>query len=187
METTTAYSIHNMLIQNGLERSCESLGFFLKQKIHLEQICFPQSGALNVNDLKSSVNEKDIVLYSQIIGEIKGACYFLLNREEADLILSKSFPGMDLADAKNKTITDAFLLELDNIITASVVTEFSNKLKIKLFGGVPQIHFKGAEHDPMPVLSGGYAIDFNCSYKLDDYNFSPRFIWFFEKKFIEIA
>ena len=189
MNDTKIANLTENIIMNGLRRSCESLGFFLKQKVELTNVYLSQSPKTFGVNLKEAVTQKDILLSTEIIGEMKGFCYFMLNLEESKLLITKNFSGIDLDDPKNLVMTEAFLLELDNIITASVITEFSNALSLKIYGGVPKMLLLSRDGLNVSGINSPdmEAIGFNCSYKINGVNFSPRFLWFFEEKMRNLA
>jgi len=113
------------------------------------------------------------------MGELKGKSFFKLNLEEANLLFAKNFPVTE-GKEPNKAIFDGFLLEIDNIITASVVTEFANKLSVKAYGGVPRILYtEDASQSELKNLESAesYFIKFSCRYKMKNMEFSPVFLW----------
>lgn len=179
------------LIVKGLEKSCDSLGFFLKNKVLLEKVNFSPAEEVAPANIVSIFERKDIILYSEIMGDIKGICFFLLKEGDVKLLLSKNFPKIEANSEQLKSIRDEFLLELDNIITASVVTEFSNSLQVKMFGGIPHIHFlKNGIDTIQSLLSKGtnfYSYNFSCKYLIKDTEFAPEFIWLFDKKFVDVT
>jgi chemotaxis protein CheY-P-specific phosphatase CheC len=86
-------------------------------------------------------------------------------------------------------MSDGILLEVDNIISASVITQFSNILKHKIYGGVPNIkklnseqlnqYIKGKLEEDM------FVINFNTHFVSSYLNFSPQFLWLFDNSFAE--
>jgi chemotaxis protein CheY-P-specific phosphatase CheC len=179
------------LITKGLEKSCESLGFFLKNKVGLEKVSFSPAEEVSAESISAIFDRKDIILYSEIMGDIKGICFFLLQEKDARLLLTTNFPVLGADSERLNAIGDEFLLELDNIITASVVTEFSNSLQVKMFGGIPHIHFQKNGNDAIyALLSRGtnfYSYNFSCRYLIKGQEFSPEFIWLFDSRFIDIT
>lgn len=186
-ENATILDRKEELVKKGLERSCESLGFFLKEKVGLETLRFSDEH-ISMPALLEEFRGKDIILYSEILGQLSGQCYFLLDEKEADLLFRKNFTSQQ-TDITRKAIFEGFLLELDNIITASVVTEFANNLQLKIFGGVPSIiynenqdrlheTFRKTDQEP-------YFINFKCRYAIPGAEFSPVFFWFLEPKFTD--
>jgi hypothetical protein len=177
----------NNLIQKGLSRSCASLAFFLKEEVELEILNLSpyQTESVNTSDLFS----KEIVLYSEIIGQLTGISYFKIDKKEADILFRKNFPLADGA-IPNKALFDGFLLELDNIITASVVTEFANSLHVNAYGGVPHIIYSN-EFDKPELLDlnakNAYLVNFTCRYKMKNVEFSPIFTWMMSKNIEDFA
>jgi hypothetical protein len=177
----------NNLILKGLGRSCSSLAFFLKEEVELEILNLSpyQSETVISPDLFS----KEIVLYSEIIGQLNGISYFKIDQKEADLLFRKNFPITE-GTMPDKTLFDGFLLELDNIITASVVTEFANSLNVKAYGGVPHIVYSN-DHDKSEALGlnaqNSYWVNFSCRYKMKNIEFSPVFVWMMSKNIEEFA
>ena len=191
MTTNTAVTndFKELLIRSGLEKSCNSLGFFLKDRVGLEKVVFTPAEEVAPANIAALFARKDIILYSEIMGDIKGICFFLLKESDVNLMLAKNFPKLEPGSEMLKKIGDEFLLELDNIITASVVTEFSNALQVKMFGGIPHIHFpKNGNRAVEELLSGGtdfYSYNFSCRYLIRDTEFSPEFTWLFDRRFTE--
>jgi hypothetical protein len=166
------------LIQKGLSRSCTSLSFFLKDEVELETLRYSDGKKDSIDPDYLSLN-KEIILYSDIIGQLKGKCFFKLDRNEANLLFSKNFPLAEGA-TPDKEMFDGFLLEIDNIITASVITEFSNSLNVKAFGGVPNIvYLNDSNKNELLKMESpeAYCINFTCQYKMKDIAFSPVFLW----------
>lgn len=186
-DTIVGKSRNEELVKKGLERSCESLGFFLKEKAELEGLTF-RDPAPEITRLSMEIGNKEIILFSEIIGEVSGYCFFLLDQKEAELLFRKNFTAQ--SSTAQKQIFDAFLLEMDNIITASVVTEFANFLKVKIYGGVPNIIYhteeEGIEKIAEIVRKGLFTINFKCRYKIQGVEFSPVFYWVLDSKFVEM-
>jgi hypothetical protein len=174
-------------IQKGLERSCESLEFFLKEKATLEMLTFTNQ-RIEKTLIPSDFLQKEIILHSDIIGQLSGKSYFMLDQAEADLLFRKNFAVQE-GKAPDKAMFDGFLLELDNIITASVVTEFANKLRVKVYGGVPHIFYMStADKAPLTLPEPPpYFINFSCRYKMEGVEFSPVFFWVIDSEIEEYA
>lgn len=189
MSEATVANLSESIIINGLTRSCETLSFFLKQKVELTNINLSRNQNTLGLVLKEAIEHKDILLTTEIIGEMKGVCYFMLNMDESKFLIGKNLTDINPDDPVNKSLTEAFLLELDNIITASVITEFSNALAIKMYGGVPKILLLSEGSLKVSNINSPNmeSLGFNCSYKIDGVNFSPRFIWFFEARMKELT
>ncbi len=80
------------------------------------------------------------VLYTQIVGELKGNTYLIVPAAAEDKICEKLLPASVLGQSEMR---EGVLLEMDNIIIAALVTKFANLLSISdVHGYVPNYHKK---------------------------------------------
>lgn len=72
---------------------------------------------------------------TEIFGEVTGKSYLFLSDDEFRLLTT------NIPDSKDPTVNykEEFLKELDNIISAAVITELANKLQKKMYGNVPML------------------------------------------------
>lgn len=75
----------------------------------------------------------NLLVATDVIGEVYGKSYLLLNTHEFDQ-LSQRVYGTDeaLLDFKEE-----FIKELDNVLSASVITKLSNALNLNMYGNIP--------------------------------------------------
>jgi len=121
------------------------------------------------------------VLTTQIIGEFTGKSYLIFDREECEEVfhaVSKSKMGL------SDSLKDPLLLEIDNIISASVIAELANALNAEIYGDVPALHTLSAsrlqelirndiEHTPTPsVIFTQTTFSFG-----NREHISPQFVW----------
>ncbi|MBY0426214.1 MAG: hypothetical protein K2Q22_11300, partial [Cytophagales bacterium] len=98
------------------------------------------------------------------------------------------------ASASNQALNEAFLLEIDNIISASVITELSNALNLRIYGDVPKLFkvnskelidfmsSKIEKHDPSSMIFGNTTFQFD---KQDSVH--PQFIWKISRKIFDMV
>jgi chemotaxis protein CheY-P-specific phosphatase CheC len=81
------------------------------------------------------------------------------------------------------------LLEVDNIIAAAVITQFANLLNRKMHGSVPQLSnidssaFEAFIQNRLDDQS--HVINFKTTFSAKEKSFSPMFLWFMNKPFID--
>lgn len=131
------------------------------------------------------------VLITDIIGEAKGRSYLVFSEKDAqaipDMLLQK-MKGLE----SNPDFTEIILKEVDNMVSAAVITEFSNQLDLKIYGDVPKIIFPDeannewlqneVEHneDMFAILSSAnFAFENNVE-------ICPYFIWILDKQFYSV-
>lgn len=126
-------------------------------------------------------NATDVrVLTTQIIGEFAGKSYLIFDRDECEevfRVVSKGKAGL------SEGLKDPLLLEIDNIISASVIAELANALHAEIYGDVPVLHTLSAsrlqelirqdvEHTPSSVIFTQTTFAFD-----DHQHISPQFVW----------
>ena len=127
-----------------------------------------------------------IVLTTQIIGRVSGKSFLVFSEREIDEIF-KSLGN------KNKSLEEAFLLEIDNIISASVISDLSNALAIEVYGDVPQLtHIQAPELKEFirSEVSREDSLHLICSKATFHFDHTkdvhPQFIWKINSKVFDI-
>lgn len=178
------------IINIGLSKSADSLSFFIKGKVMInifdlklnEDNYSPMSRKYNV--------KKSYLLTTHIKGDIKGKAYLVLNEMEVEKIIDANLPESIKNDPIERVkMTDAFLLEIDNIITASVVTQFANILSCKIYGDVPSLNVMES-NAINEFLSNDHSNDlnriyFNSRFKTENVDINPEFIWLLDDTFFD--
>lgn len=119
------------------------------------------------------------ILVTQIIGDIPGKSFLVFNQEESKEI----FATLNMS-SKNHELNEAFLLEIDNIISASVISNLSNALNIEIYGDVPKllkvhssefqkVMLEEAKHEePSAIIFANTTFSFQTHERIH-----PQFIW----------
>jgi len=188
---TKERQIANEIVNLGLQKAAESMAFFTKEKVELKGIDVKQEGISKIDSIfPCDTNETKYVLTTEIKGDLKGICYLIFSEQEVNKILGVSLPKSILEDPEKLAVmSDAILLEMDNIIVASVVTQFSNSFQYKMYGDVPRlsksncIEFK----ELMKKENSGREqfIYFKSAMHTKELDICPDFLWMLDDKFIE--
>lgn len=72
-----------------------------------------------------------VLLTTEVFGEVLGKSYLLLSQKDVDLI-ARQIPRNSKAGLK-----DEFLKEVDNILSAAVISKLADALNIRMYGDVP--------------------------------------------------
>lgn len=127
-----------------------------------------------------------VVLTTQIIGSISGKSFLIFSEEESREIFKT-------LKSTNEQLQEAFLKEIDNIISASVIAELSNALKIEVYGDVPQLarlhsrelqDFMNAEikkDEPSSMIVSNTTFHFEKGDRVH-----PQFIWKLSSKVFDV-
>ncbi len=188
--TSQEIDVAKTIISAGLVKSAESLSFFMNETITLKDF----DAEKHLNNPPLELNKKDEsnihLLTTKVIGEMKGICCLIFSEEEADHLRKAALP-QEILDSPEmmEEMSDGIMLEVDNIISASVITQFSNLLKVKIHGGVPSLK-KVTSKEMEEFISGEvdqelYLISFKTSFESSKANFNPEFVWLFDNTFID--
>ena len=145
METITKFSpteldIIKEIISIAFSKSADSFALMAKQKILISyaDLRFTQPPKVLINS-DYDPKEELITVISDLIGDLTGKIILVFNKTDRK-ILVKSCMDMEYAeDEEFKKMEEAFLLEFGNILTGSIVTQFSNIFHLSMHGKVPFI------------------------------------------------
>ena len=178
------------IISTGLVKSAESLSFFMNETITLKDFDAEKQFYQPPLELIKKSESNIQLLTTKVIGEMKGICCLIFSEEEANHLRSAALPPEILNSPEMMAeMSDGIMLEVDNIISASVITQFSNLLKVKIHGGVPNLK-KVTFNEMEEYISGEvnnelYLISFKTSFESSKAQFNPEFLWLFDNTFID--
>ncbi len=180
------FLIHVM--NTGFERAATSFSRLIGKPV---KITSSQSILVRHDYELSCISEEEgdlYILVTQIIGDISGKSFLIFNQDEShEIFRTLNFGG------GNKELHEAFLLEIDNIISASVISDLSNSLGIEVYGDVPQlikIHscnlqsFMQSEinkDDPSTMIFTNTTFSFQSHDRVH-----PQFIWKLNSKIFDM-
>ncbi len=175
------------LINLGLQRAATSFSKLTQQSITIcsEDLQLSQ----DLGTATETAPASQIVLLTQIRGELRGTCVLLLTEDAAEHLLKVCLPLAEGQDtAERRTLRDAFLLEADNIVTAAVVTQFAEWLDVPLYGDVPTLlrltptEIAGL----MGSMSSGQApLLFRTRFRVQGAAFESAFVWSMDTAFAD--
>jgi len=121
------------VLNTGFERAADSFSRLIGKKVRITHS--PAVLLHHNNDFECISEERGdlFVLTTQIIGEITGKSFLIFSEEESQEIFKI------LGNQSSAQLQEAFLKEIDNIISASVISDLSNALGIEVYGDVPQL------------------------------------------------
>lgn len=182
--------VANDIVNIGLQKAAESLSFFMKEDIALDKMDYNFNKQSEPCDFTTKKGNNVHLLITEIIGELKGICCLIFNEDEANKLRETALPPEIINNPDIMAeMSDGILLEVDNIISASVITQFSNILKHKIYGGVPRIKKLNKEeinaYIKSKLESDMFIISFNTHFISKKLDFSPQFLWLFDNSFAD--
>ena len=175
------------LMEAGYKKAAQSFSSIVKQAITLDALCFEISDTSA--KLPFSYREGNTTLViTDIMGEAGGRSYLLLSDQECSAI-QEALPPISDASQRNM-MQEAIIKEIDNILSAAVLTEFSNALDVHVFGGVPHLFtlpymaLKQKIQEDFSQADEGYYLMTHTRFLLENARLQPQFFWRLSSDFL---
>lgn len=171
----------------GYSNAAASLRKLVNEKVYFNHFHVGYYKLDSTNFIKHDFFGQNVagrLLTTEIFGELAGKSYLFLSDDEYE-ILTRGIP-----ESKNQEINfkDEFAKELDNILSAAVITALSNELDLQIYGDIPVMAGR-PDNDIQKMI---YS-DFNSHageiyvtamhFSFDNYpSISPYFVWVLDSK-----
>jgi chemotaxis protein CheY-P-specific phosphatase CheC len=175
------------IVNIALAKAGDALSFFIKQRTIIKNNSVSVDPISKDSCFTTITSDFITSLKTEIKGDFDGNCYLLFSEEDTNKILELTLPSSILNDKQKKTeFGNAILLEIDNIVTASVVTQFSNIFSCKMFGYVPNINritkteineFLFNENQNKNLI-----LNIKTKFITDKDKLEPEFVWFMNQE-----
>jgi len=122
--------------ESGYTNAASSLSKMAKDKIYYNNFhlgFFKLESDFLKEHVSYNRNGGNLLLTTEIFGDITGKSYLFLSDKEFDVLTA------DVPESKDPKVNfkEEFSKEVDNILSASVITRLSNELKVKMYGDIP--------------------------------------------------
>ena len=129
------------------------------------------------------------VLTTNIKGKLDGKSFLLIDQQDAKKIFKVFSPSHEQVSPEGLSeFQQGILLELDNILTAAMVTQLSNILDLFTYGDVPKLDFFSQsqikEYFKESIENFDFVLNIDARFQSFDTNMSPSFIWFFKSELL---
>jgi chemotaxis protein CheY-P-specific phosphatase CheC len=177
------------LISIALANAADAFSKMAGEKVLVHQfdltIGTPEAKAVLPEGFDASLH----VLTTEVKGNLEGKSYLVFNQSDTKRICKVFAPGQPVYTGEGLgELEEALLLELDNILSAAVITQLSNFLDTFIYGGVPGLRTLsqaeavsrfGAETEHFDVV-----FHIHARFKSYRTNLQPSFIWYFKSEFL---
>lgn len=183
------FDIAREFINIGLAKAADSMSIFVKDKIWIRSFGVQLQQLQEITQISEKDGELLVVLKTELQGDVGGVCFLIFNTDDVKKISEVSLPKSVLEDpVKAKEMTKAFLMELDNIVSAAVVTQFANILTLKVHGGIPAYsEYSSHEIDDelrKEISQGSSLLFARVNLGVEGTSLSPEFIWVLDEEFV---
>lgn len=130
------------IISHALTKAASSLSGIAQKQVKITVPSFELVDDIEVFISKISDDNIEVMVQSEINGDLYGQTILLFSSKQIEDLEEACF-DFKIQPGDKTEIRKSFLLEVSNILTETIVTEFSNRLYLNLYGSVPL--------DPVPV------------------------------------
>lgn len=166
---------------SGYQNAATSFSTLAKAKIVFQNL---NDGFHTIDD---AFNEQNfftrtgsyLLLTTEIFGDVTGKSYLLFSTEDFN-ILTREVPE---SKDPNLNLKEEFAKELDNILSASVITKLSNTLHCKMYGDIPILvgtvsaRVEDLIYDDFSEQGPEIYINAGCFSMENNPSVRPLFIW----------
>jgi len=188
LKTREEFIVH--LMNKGFAQAADAFSRFLDKPVIMSS---NQSVLFHSHNGFSYVQQENgslYVLVTQLIGAVTGTSYLIFSEQEREEILNAG-NNWNFKDY-NDQLKDALLLEIDNIISASVISELANVLNLEIYGDVPVLKKLDASelqelivNDPLGKEDAGLIV-MNTVFAIGEKEqIHPQFIWRLDSKIFD--
>lgn len=178
------------LINGGLSMAKTCMEQILQSPMDLKKIDFGTENQ-KVPMFSSKSGQRLHLIKTEMKGQLSGSCFLIFSEDEVTKIYKACLPEEFITDnsEESQDMRMAFLTEMDNMVAAAVVTEFSNILDLELFGDVPSACILDAEEVDEYLASESAVFEtivhFKANFHGVELDIAPDFIWMFSDQFVD--
>lgn len=186
--STLEIDVAKEIVNIALAKAADSLSFFTKEKVFIRGLDV-EFNPIKDFDCKSKDQKINHVLTTEIKGDVSGKCFLVFDGSDVENFWKIALPENIQNDPdKKKEMGQAILMEADNIITASVVTQFANLLKINMHGYVPNYDLLVCEKMNAffhkDIDNSEAYLQFSATFTSESIQINPEFIWMLDSVFM---
>ncbi|MEQ8238927.1 MAG: hypothetical protein RIA69_06925 [Cyclobacteriaceae bacterium] len=183
--------VASKLMFDGLSMAKSSMEMILQSPISLEKVNYSDNVTFPVPKFETETNYNVHIIKTELMGDLKGTSYLIFSDAEVNKIFKACLPEKFLKDnsPENELMKMGFLTEIDNMVAASVITEFSNSLNLEIYGMVPTLEVKKSlEVNRFLENEAGeldHIVHFKANFHGTELDIAPDFLWILHEDFID--
>ncbi|MEM9325113.1 MAG: hypothetical protein AAGA85_05640 [Bacteroidota bacterium] len=178
------------LIFDGLSMAKASMEQILQSPITIKKIDYSDENK-ELPTFDANAAQEVHLIRTELIGDLKGISHLIFTEDDVHRICAACLPGNVLEDdsPESQMMKMGFLTEIDNMVAAAVITEFSNFLGLDIFGHVPSLHVMKSNEVNDYLAKESTDIDsiihFKAIFHGAELDISPDFVWIFQNELVE--
>jgi len=183
--------VASKLVFDGLSMAKLSMEMILQSPIQLEKIDYSDKITVPVPKFEVLSNDNVHIIKTELMGALKGTSYLIFSDSEVERIYKACLPEKFSSDnsPESEMMKMGFLTEIDNMVAAAVITQFSNSLGLEIYGMVPSLEVKKSVEVNNYLESEAGELDqiihFKANFHGTELDIAPDFIWILHEDFVE--
>ncbi|MEJ7643188.1 MAG: hypothetical protein WKF87_01220 [Chryseolinea sp.] len=121
----------------GFSNAARALSQVIKEKVNCNNF-FHTRASLETHRLNDTAfikpGNSQVLITTEVFGDVSGKSYLLLNEQDFEILTN----GITSGNNSQAEMKIEFIKELDNILSAAVITKLSNHLGLKMYGNIPR-------------------------------------------------
>lgn len=177
------------LLDTGYAHAARAFSALVNQPVSFETISFGISSMGSIAPLNDQEERLTLIL-TDILGELDGRSYLVLTEAECSAIQKACLPTGN--SHRQTAMNEALLKEIDNILSAAMITKLSEALGVHIYGGVPQLFTLPPEASREKIREGlfpvdqGYQLVISARFLFErSPSVQPQFLWKLPAAFLD--
>jgi|TARA_R100000027_G_scaffold63648_1_gene56495 chemotaxis protein CheY-P-specific phosphatase CheC len=183
-------AVAHEIFLKGYDKACQSFSSLSGEQVKIKnfELFFGEAPDLLQKIIKT---KNPSVLITDIIGEAKGKSYLVFSEKDAKAVSDILIQKLKSLES-NPDFVEIILKEVDNMVSAAVITEFSNQLELKIYGDVPKMIYPEDANkqwlaNEIEDNENMFAILSSANFAFEDnFKICPYFIWILNKEFYNV-
>ena len=178
------------LLETGYAHAARAFSALVNQPVSFETISFGISSMGSIVPLNDQEERLTLIL-TDVLGELDGRSYLVLTEPECSAIQKACLPSTDNSH-RQTAMNEALLKEIDNILSAAMITKISERLGLHIYGGVPQLFTLPPEASREKIREGlfpadqGYQLVVSARFLFErSPSVQPQFLWKLPAAFLD--
>ena len=125
------------MVNIGVAKAADSFAIIAKEKVLINA---PKIKVVDIDSIKNVVADYEkntVIIQSDIKGDLDGKTFLLFSEPQAMGLAKICLGSFNSNGYEEERLKNSLLLEIGNIITGAIATQFSNILRLSVFGGLP--------------------------------------------------
>jgi hypothetical protein len=189
--SSTQLVIIKELVDDALRKAVDSMERMLKIPLKIDYTDYGNGPLMRIPEFDNLGRFKVHIIKAVFKGDVNGGIYLAINGHEVDQLTRACLPAKLHSEnsSASKMMKLGFIVEIENMIAAQVVSEIADFLGVELISDVPTVDvIKGSSvndyfKNENEILQTSFHVKTVMASKIS-VDISPFFIWMLDQRFV---